>query len=108
LTHRMVEKIFATDFEDWPAVLRAMHETGEEFRRGENAGVQIQPAEIRAYFDKEVLPKLKGANAEEEFAKRRQEIEEKLLGDRVNQALNDWLKETRSRTKIEFRKEAFE
>jgi hypothetical protein len=37
LTHRMAEKIFATDFEDWPAVLRAMHETGEEFRRGENA-----------------------------------------------------------------------
>ena len=37
LTHRMVEKIFATDFEDWPAVLRAMHETGDEFRRGENA-----------------------------------------------------------------------
>lgn len=37
LTQRMVEKIFATDFEDWPAVLRAMHETGDEFRRGENA-----------------------------------------------------------------------
>ena len=37
LTHRMVEKIFATDFEDWPAVLRAMHETGDEFRRGEIA-----------------------------------------------------------------------
>jgi hypothetical protein len=34
LTHRMVEKIFATDFEDWQAVLRAMTETGEEFRRG--------------------------------------------------------------------------
>ena len=34
LTHRMVEKIFATDFEDSPAVLRAMRETGEEFRRG--------------------------------------------------------------------------
>ncbi|MGD0962554.1 MAG: hypothetical protein ABSA57_01485 [Candidatus Acidiferrales bacterium] len=33
LTHRMVEKIFATDFEDWQAVLRAMSETGEEFRR---------------------------------------------------------------------------
>ena len=30
----MVEKIFATDFEDWQAVLRAMTETGEEFRRG--------------------------------------------------------------------------
>jgi hypothetical protein len=34
LTHRMVEKIFASDFEDWPAILRAMRETGEEFRQG--------------------------------------------------------------------------
>jgi hypothetical protein len=34
LTRTMVEKIFATDFEDWPALLRAMHETGAEFREG--------------------------------------------------------------------------
>jgi hypothetical protein len=34
LTRRMVEKIFATDFEDWPALLRAARETGEEFRQG--------------------------------------------------------------------------
>jgi hypothetical protein len=34
LTRRMVEKIFATDLEDWPALLRAARETGEEFRRG--------------------------------------------------------------------------
>ena len=34
LTHRMVEKIFASDFEDWPAMLRAMREAGEEFRQG--------------------------------------------------------------------------
>jgi len=34
LTRRMVEKIFATDFEDWPALLRAMHEAGEDFRQG--------------------------------------------------------------------------
>jgi hypothetical protein len=34
LTRHMVEKIFATDFEDWPAILRAMHETGEDFRQG--------------------------------------------------------------------------
>jgi hypothetical protein len=39
LTHRMVEKIFATDFEDWPAMLRAMRETGEEFRQGKIAAV---------------------------------------------------------------------
>jgi len=34
LTYRMAEKIFATDFEDWPAMLRAMRETGDEFRQG--------------------------------------------------------------------------
>jgi hypothetical protein len=39
LTHRMVEKIFATAFEDWQAVLRAMSETGEEFRRSGVASV---------------------------------------------------------------------
>jgi hypothetical protein len=30
----MVEKTFASHLEDWPAVLRAMRETGEEFRGG--------------------------------------------------------------------------
>jgi hypothetical protein len=34
LTRYMTAKIFATDLEDWPALLRAMHETGEEFRQG--------------------------------------------------------------------------
>jgi hypothetical protein len=37
LTRRMVEKIFATDMEDWPALLRAARETGEEFRNGKMA-----------------------------------------------------------------------
>ncbi|MBO0912212.1 MAG: hypothetical protein J2P13_10500, partial [Acidobacteria bacterium] len=37
LTRRMVEKIFATDFEDWDALLRAMREAGEEFRKGKIA-----------------------------------------------------------------------
>jgi hypothetical protein len=39
LTEHMVEKTFATDFEDWPALLRAMRETGEEFRQGKIASV---------------------------------------------------------------------
>jgi hypothetical protein len=34
LTGLMVAKIFATDLNDWPAILRAMRETGEEFRQG--------------------------------------------------------------------------
>ncbi len=39
LTRRMIEKVFATDFEDWPALLRAMRETGEEFRQGKLASL---------------------------------------------------------------------
>ena len=34
LTRHMVAKIFATDIDDWPALLRAMQETGDQFRRG--------------------------------------------------------------------------
>lgn len=34
LTRYMTAKIFATDLEDWPALLRAMQETGDAFRQG--------------------------------------------------------------------------
>jgi hypothetical protein len=39
LTRRMVEQTFASHLEDWPAVLRAMRETGEEFRQGKIASL---------------------------------------------------------------------
>jgi hypothetical protein len=41
LTHRMVKKIFATEFEDWQALLRAMREAGEEFRQGKIAVLPV-------------------------------------------------------------------
>lgn len=44
LTRRMVEKIFATDLEDWPALLRAAHETGDEFRVGKVTPSQSERA----------------------------------------------------------------
>src|SRR5208283_1541862 len=34
LTERMVENIFATHLDDWPALLRALRETGMEYREG--------------------------------------------------------------------------
>jgi hypothetical protein len=34
LTRRMVANIFATNVDDWPALLRALRATGDEFRRG--------------------------------------------------------------------------
>jgi len=40
LTRHMVENIFATDLDDWPALLRAMQETGQEFRGGKIASLQ--------------------------------------------------------------------
>jgi len=46
LTRIMVEKIFATDFEDWPALLRAMHEAGADFRQGKLAS-QSKISEVR-------------------------------------------------------------
>ena len=44
LTRLMIGKIFATDFEDWPALLRAMHEAGEDFRTGKVAVPAIMSA----------------------------------------------------------------
>jgi hypothetical protein len=41
LTRHMVANIFATDIEDWPALTRAMRETGEEFRQGKIALPQV-------------------------------------------------------------------
>ncbi len=34
LSRLMIAKIFATDLDDWPAILRAMELTGDEFRQG--------------------------------------------------------------------------
>ncbi|HXU15661.1 MAG TPA: hypothetical protein VN708_11090 [Terriglobales bacterium] len=48
LTRRMVEKIFATDFEDWPALLRAMREAGADFREGKLVVVPVASAGSRA------------------------------------------------------------
>ena len=48
LTRRMTAKIFATELEDWPAMLRAMQETGDELRRGKTvppAGVNTTSLE---------------------------------------------------------------
>jgi len=39
LTRHMVANIFGTSIDDWPALLRAMHQTGDEFRAGK-FGVQ--------------------------------------------------------------------
>jgi hypothetical protein len=39
LTRHMTAKIFATDLEDWPAMVRAMRETGDDLRQGKIASL---------------------------------------------------------------------
>jgi hypothetical protein len=46
LTHRMVERIFASEFDDWPAVRRALQETGEEFRQGKISPARSERAKL--------------------------------------------------------------
>ena len=38
LTRRMIANIFATNIDDWPALLRAMQKTGDEFRLTKSSG----------------------------------------------------------------------
>ncbi len=40
LTRHMISNIFASNIDDWPALLRAMEETGDEFRHGK---IAVQP-----------------------------------------------------------------
>jgi hypothetical protein len=44
LTRRMIEKVAATNLEDWPAIFRAMQETGQEFRAGKIGALPKQRA----------------------------------------------------------------
>ncbi|WP_255550766.1 hypothetical protein [Granulicella sp. dw_53] len=46
LTLRMTAKIFATELEDWPAMLRAMQETGQELRQGKVAALPLSNTTI--------------------------------------------------------------
>jgi len=41
LTRQMVTRIFATNVDDWPAILRAMKQTGEEFEQGKIAVASV-------------------------------------------------------------------
>jgi hypothetical protein len=44
LTRQMIANISATSIDDWPALLRAMDETGEQFRQGKIAIHTVSPA----------------------------------------------------------------
>jgi hypothetical protein len=71
------------------------------------AGLQITPEEVQAYFTAEIAPKLgPGVNASvEDF---QNQIEETLRQQRANELADEWLRETRARTIIDFHPEVFQ
>ncbi len=49
LTRHMVANIFATDIDDWPALLRAMEQTGDQFRQGK---ITVHAAAMTGQLDR--------------------------------------------------------
>jgi hypothetical protein len=70
-------------------------------------GVQVSAQEIQDYFDKVVAPLAKDANAQEPatIENYREQIREKLAGERANQEMTKWLDEAAKRTEIVYHDE---
>lgn len=69
-------------------------------------GVHVTEQDIREYFDKEI--KAVANNGQVSLEEYRDRIEQAISGQRADQELDSWMKEVRSRTKIEYHPEAFE
>jgi peptidyl-prolyl cis-trans isomerase SurA len=73
-------------------------------------GVQVSDQEIQGYFEKVVEPAAKTAHPGEPVSLEdyRDQIEERLAGERVDKDMDAWLKQARDRTEIVFHEEAFQ
>jgi hypothetical protein len=72
--------------------------------------VQVSDDEARDYFEKVVKPAAQAANPGEpvDLEDYREKIDETLAGPRVDEEVNRWLKEMRSRVQVTFNDEAFQ
>jgi hypothetical protein len=72
-------------------------------------GIRITDDEIARYFKERVAPGLKKTPTGQQLSldDYRSEMEEALIGERVDKAADAWLKEARARTHIEYRKDVF-
>jgi len=73
-------------------------------------GVQVSEQEIQAYFDSTVEPAARLAHPGEtpKLADYHDQIEETLIGKKVDQALDTWLQAARRRTEIVYHPEAIQ
>jgi peptidyl-prolyl cis-trans isomerase SurA len=73
-------------------------------------GVQVSDQDIADYFTKVVEPAARAAHPDEPVTldDYRQQIEEKLAGERVDEQMNAWLNNGRNRAQVVFHPEAFQ
>ena len=73
-------------------------------------GVQVSDEEIRKYFDEELKPALLRAHPDQtpSLDEHRAEIEQTLTGQAADQQVEQWLKEARRRTHIQYHDEVFQ
>jgi hypothetical protein len=73
-------------------------------------GVQIPDAELREYYQNIFLPQWREQNKGEppSFDDAREQMESTLLSDRANSALDRWLGQSRTQTRIRYRQEVFQ
>jgi hypothetical protein len=74
------------------------------------SGIQVTDDEIRKYFDKELpeLQKKAGTDNTISFNDLRDKLEQNLTDQRIDKQVDEWLAQTRKRTRIEFFPEAFQ
>lgn len=73
-------------------------------------GVQVTNQELQNYFDRTVAPAARAAHPGQPLSIEdyRSEIEQKLVGEKVDQDIDRWLQQVRKRTEIVFHPEAFQ
>lgn len=73
-------------------------------------GVQVPEPEMREYYESIWLPEWQGAHPgakPPKFEDARDEVEKQMLAERANQALDRWIGQSRTQTRIVYRQEAF-
>lgn len=71
------------------------------------AGVQVSEEEIRQYFDRQAPAPQGNADSSRKLDEQRDAIRQKLTEAQIDKQMDEWLKETRKRARIEFRPDAF-
>lgn len=73
-------------------------------------GVQVTEQQVQDYFDKTVAPAASAAHPNQPLSIEnfRGEIEQKLIGQQVDEEIDRWLQQVRKRTEIVYHSEAFQ